>query len=58
MDKALQWGDEIPIGLFWKRTELPSLDQLEPVLEQGGPLAHRPLGIGPDVAQSLIQELM
>src|SRR5262245_34516 len=58
MERGWQWGDEIPIGLFWKREDLPSLDQLEPVLANGGPLAHRPLGIAPDMAQALIRELM
>jgi 2-oxoglutarate ferredoxin oxidoreductase subunit beta len=58
MQRGWQWGDEIPIGLFWKREDLPSLDQLEPVLGSGGPLAHRPLGIAPDMAQTLIRELM
>ena len=58
MDRAFQWGDEIPIGLFWKRTDIPALDELEPILDEGGPLAHRPLGIDPEVAKSLISELM
>jgi 2-oxoglutarate ferredoxin oxidoreductase subunit beta len=58
MDRARQWGEEIPIGLFWKRTDLPALDQLEPVLADGGPLAHRPLGIDAATAESLIRELM
>jgi 2-oxoglutarate ferredoxin oxidoreductase subunit beta len=58
MDRALQWGDEIPIGLFWKRTDLPALDQLEPILAEGGPLSHRHLGIPADVAKALISELM
>jgi 2-oxoglutarate ferredoxin oxidoreductase subunit beta len=58
MDRAYQWDDTIPIGLFWKRTDLPALDQLEPVLEQGGALAHRPLSIDPDTAKALIAELM
>jgi hypothetical protein len=31
---------------------------LETGLADGGPLARRPLGIAPDVAQSLIRELM
>jgi 2-oxoglutarate ferredoxin oxidoreductase subunit beta len=51
------WGDVIPIGLFWKREDLASLDQLEPVLDEG-PLAHRRLGVAPEVAQALIRELM
>lgn len=58
MKYGYEWDDEIPIGLFWKRTDLPSLDQLEPVLSQNGPLARRPLGISPEAAQSLIRELM
>ena len=58
MEQGYQWGDEIPIGLFWKREDLPALDQLEPVLGEGGPLAHRPLGVAPDVARALIEELM
>ena len=58
MDQAYRWGEGIPIGLFWKRDDLPSLDQLEPVLAEGGSLARRPLGVAPELAQSLIRELM
>lgn len=58
MEKAYMWGEAIPIGLFWKRDDLPSLDQLEPVLENGGPLAQRPLGIDAEAAQALVTELM
>jgi len=58
IQKSYEWGDEIPIGLFWKREDLPALDQLEPILDEGGPLARRPLGVSPEVAQSLIRELM
>ena len=58
MEKGYMWGDVIPIGLFWKREDLPSLDQLEPILAEGGPLSHRPLGVSPEIAQSLIRELM
>ena len=59
MDKAYMWGDEIPIGLIWKRTDLPSLEELEPVLHDGsGPLAYRKLGIPEDQAKALVQELL
>jgi hypothetical protein len=57
MKYGYEWG-EIAIGLFWKRDDLPALDQLEPVLDEGGPLARRPLGISSDVAKSLVRELM
>src|SRR5499427_8137788 len=55
IQKSYEWGDEIPIGLFWKREDLPTLDQLEQILDEGGPLARRPLGISPEVARSLIR---
>ena len=60
MDQGYKWGDEIPIGLFWKRTDLPSLEDLEPVLTESGgePLAHRPLGIPEEQAKALIHELL
>ncbi|HYR91930.1 MAG TPA: 2-oxoacid:ferredoxin oxidoreductase subunit beta [Terriglobia bacterium] len=56
--RALLWGDEIPIGKFFQRTDLPSLDQADPVLEHGGPLAHRQLRIAPEVVRSFVSELM
>src|SRR5579871_3049144 len=58
MERGYQWGEEIPIGLFWKRTDLPSLEELEPVLAEGGPLACRKLGISDDQAKALIAELL
>jgi 2-oxoglutarate ferredoxin oxidoreductase subunit beta len=58
IEKGFEWGDEIPIGLFWKRDDLASLDQLEPVLEDDTPLARRTLGIDLETAGTLIKELM
>jgi 2-oxoglutarate ferredoxin oxidoreductase subunit beta len=58
IERGYEWGEEIPIGLFWKREDLPSLDQLEPVLEDDTPLARRPLGIDRETAGALIRELM
>jgi len=59
IDRGYQWGDEIPIGLFWKRTDLPTCEDLEPVLHDGqGPLAFRKLGIEADQAKALVSELL
>lgn len=59
LETSYRWGDEIPIGLFWKRTDLPSLEELEPLLQDGnGPLAFRPLGITREQGERLIQELL
>ena len=58
MDKGYMWGDEIPIGVFWQREDLPSLNDLEPVLAEGGPLAYRPLGLSREQSDRLIAEMM
>ena len=56
MEKSLRWGEEIPIGKFFERTDLPSLHAAEPVLNEG-PLIGRDLRIPPDVARGFIEEL-
>jgi 2-oxoglutarate ferredoxin oxidoreductase subunit beta len=58
MKRALLWGDEIPIGKFFQRTDLPSLDQAEPILDQGGSLVDHALRITPEVSHKFITELM
>jgi 2-oxoglutarate/2-oxoacid ferredoxin oxidoreductase subunit beta len=58
MKRALLWGDVIPIGKFFERTDLPSLDESEPVLEDGRPLAYSELRIPPKIAGDFIAELM
>ena len=58
IDKAYQWGDEIPIGLIWKRETLPALDETELVLQDGGPLAYRKLGVTKEQSDALISELL
>ncbi|HZC44503.1 MAG TPA: 2-oxoacid:ferredoxin oxidoreductase subunit beta [Acidobacteriaceae bacterium] len=57
MEKSLQWGEEIPIGRFFERTDLPTLHESEPVLN-AGPLVHQNNRIPADVAQKFIEELM
>ena len=57
IEKSLQWGEEIPIGKFFERTDLPSLHEAEPVLSEGS-LVHREPTIPPDIARSFVEELM
>ena len=57
MEKSLLWGDEIPIGKFFERTDVPTLQEAEPVLNEG-PLVHLEPRVAPDVARSFIEELM
>jgi len=56
-EKAMAWGDTIYIGLFLQK-ERPSLDQLEPVLDEGGPLSRRPLGLSEEQSQRIIKRMM
>ncbi len=41
--RALEWGEKIPIGLFYK-TDRPTYEELEEVLS-AGPLARQPAGL-------------
>jgi 2-oxoglutarate ferredoxin oxidoreductase subunit beta len=51
------WGDEIPIGKFFERTDLPSLHESEPVLKSG-PLVKQNIRVPADIAKAFIDELM
>ncbi len=53
-----EWGDTIPIGLFYKNTDVPALDEMEPVLSEGGALAGQPLEVSKENARALVEELM
>jgi 2-oxoglutarate ferredoxin oxidoreductase subunit beta len=56
-EKAMAWGDTIYTGLFFKE-EIPTLGGREPVLEDGGPLAFRPLGLSKEQAEKIIQRML
>ncbi len=56
-EKALLWGDEIYTGLFLQK-EQPTLSQLEPVLDEGGPMAYRSLGVSKEQSQKIIKRMM
>ncbi|MGB7134667.1 MAG: 2-oxoacid:ferredoxin oxidoreductase subunit beta [Acidobacteriaceae bacterium] len=57
MDKSTVWGEEIPIGKFFERTDLPALHEAEPVT-QGRTMLSYPLHIDSTAAQGFIDELM
>jgi hypothetical protein len=58
MDRALEWGEKIPIGLFYKNPRpRPSLDHLDPGL-QSGPLARLPLRVAKETRKKLIEEFL
>ncbi len=57
MEKSLLWGEEIPIGLFFERNDIPTAHDADPVLKSG-PLVHQNSRIPADIAKSFIDELM
>lgn len=57
-EKAMEWGETIYTGLFFRSTERPTLDRLEPVLHDAPALARRPLGLSEDQAQALMRRMM
>ena len=57
-EKAMLWGDEIYTGLFLHDKEKLSLGRQEPVLEEGGPLSRRPLGLTQDETKKIIAKMM
>jgi 2-oxoglutarate ferredoxin oxidoreductase subunit beta len=58
MQRAQLWGDEIPIGMFYEDSSMPALHQLEPILDEGGPLAHRDVRVPAEIARQFVEELM
>lgn len=56
-EKAMLWGDTIYTGLFIQ-TDRPTLGDQEPVLDEGGPLGHRSLGLTKEQEQRIIKRMM
>ena len=55
---AREWGDKIPIGLFYRNPNpRPSLDTQDPGL-QSGLLVQQPLGVSQEQRRNLIGEFM
>ena len=57
-ERAMAWGDTIYTGLFFQSPDTPSLGRREPVLDNGGPLAFRPLGLSEEQGQNIIRRMM
>ncbi len=55
--KSHIWGEEIPIGKFFERTDQASLQEMEPVLELG-PLVYQSYRIPAEIARTFVEELM
>ena len=58
MDRAMEWGEKIPIGLLYKNpSPRPSLDLQDPGL-LAGPLVHQPVVLSKEQKRQCIEEFM
>ncbi|MCZ6917042.1 MAG: 2-oxoacid:ferredoxin oxidoreductase subunit beta [Gemmatimonadetes bacterium] len=57
-EKAMEWGDTIYTGLFFQNTDPRPLHALEGVLDEGGPLGRRPLGLTKEQSERIIKRMM
>ncbi len=58
MERAMEWGEKIPIGLFYRKPNPgPSLDQMDTALQEG-PLVSRPRGLTAEQRRMLVEEFM
>ena len=57
-EKAMLWGDTIYTGLFFQVHDRPSLHEAEPVLDEGGPISARSLGLSKAQTDRIISRMM
>ncbi|HIF04084.1 MAG TPA: 2-oxoacid:ferredoxin oxidoreductase subunit beta [Candidatus Poseidoniales archaeon] len=58
MEKAMVWGDVIHTGVFFQTNSRLTLEEQEPVLDEGGPLAYRELGLGSEETERIVSRMM
>lgn len=56
MERAYEWGDRIPLGLFFQ-SERPIYEDSEPVL-RAGPVVDQPIGLSQELFDQLLAETM
>jgi 2-oxoglutarate ferredoxin oxidoreductase subunit beta len=56
LQKSFEWGDRIPIGVFY-RDEQPTYEDCEPAL-RNGPLVRQKLGLNKGLFNELMDEFM
>ena len=56
LEKSFEWGDRIPIGVFFQ-SEQPTYEDQEVALENG-PLVNQKLGLNKEIFDELMEEFM
>ncbi|MDC3267412.1 MAG: 2-oxoacid:ferredoxin oxidoreductase subunit beta [Candidatus Rariloculaceae bacterium] len=57
-EKAMLWGDTIYTGLFHHVKDRPALHEAEPILENGGAISNRSLGLNEEQSKRIIDRMM
>jgi 2-oxoglutarate ferredoxin oxidoreductase subunit beta len=57
-EKAMEWGENIYTGVFLQVEGKATLEEQEPVLEEGGPLSYRPLCLSTEQSENIIKQMM
>ena len=57
-EKAMVWDDTIYTGLFLQNNDRPALGSQEPILDEGGPLGRRKLGLSQDQSANIIARML
>jgi hypothetical protein len=52
------WGDVIHTGVFFKTNTRLTLEEQEPVLDEGGPLAYRELSLNSEQTERIVSRMM
>ena len=58
IEKAMIWGEVIHTGLFFQTDARPTLGEQEPVLDEGGPLGFRELGLSKEETERIVSRMM
>jgi 2-oxoglutarate ferredoxin oxidoreductase subunit beta len=57
-EKALMWGETIYTGVFYRNDQVPALHELEPILDEGGPVARRTPGLTKEQSARILKRMM
>ena len=52
------WGEEIHTGLFFETNVRATLGEQEPVLDEGGALSYRELGLSTEQTECIVSRMM
>ena len=58
LQRAFEWGDKIPLGVIYERTDLETYEEQDPTIRRWGPAVKARLGLNPQEQAALIEEFL